>query len=185
MSYTRVCGVCVCVFYFASFIIYYYIYLFYYLSVFSLYFMPCIQCFVTLYILFFSILIFISIHYFLLPGFSWNWSLPFMCYFITVLFFAFCQHIYHCPSSFIFLVTVYSSAVGCTESLGMKSRLISDNQLSASSAFRTWGIDAFTWLPHYARLDKQGKTNAWSPASNNRTEWLQVTSATFKPLSSH
>ncbi|XP_017313929.1 milk fat globule EGF and factor V/VIII domain containing a isoform X2 [Ictalurus punctatus] len=71
-------------------------------------------------------------------------------------------------------LNVYSSAVGCTESLGMKSRLISDNQLSASSAFRTWGIDAFTWLPHYARLDKQGKTNAWSPASNNRTEWLQL-----------
>lgn len=62
----------------------------------------------------------------------------------------------------------------------MKSRLISDNQLSASSAFRTWGIDAFTWLPHYARLDKQGKTNAWSPASNNRTEWLQVTCAFVK-----
>ncbi|TSK20001.1 EGF-like repeat and discoidin I-like domain-containing protein 3 [Bagarius yarrelli] len=71
-------------------------------------------------------------------------------------------------------LNVLSNAVGCSESLGMKSRFISDNQLSASSAFRTWGIDTFTWLPHYARLDKQGKTNAWSPASNNRTEWLQV-----------
>lgn len=91
-----------------------------------------------------------------------------------------CQHICHCPSSSIFLFPVYSSAVGCAESLGMKSRLISDDQLSASSAFRTWGIDAFTWLPHYARLDKQGKTNAWSPASNNRTEWLQVTCASSR-----
>ncbi|XP_018619381.1 milk fat globule EGF and factor V/VIII domain containing b isoform X2 [Scleropages formosus] len=63
---------------------------------------------------------------------------------------------------------------GCSEPLGMKSRLISDEQLSASSAFRTWGIDAFTWHPHYARLDKQGKTNAWTAASNNRSEWLQV-----------
>ncbi|XP_026992700.1 milk fat globule EGF and factor V/VIII domain containing a [Tachysurus fulvidraco] len=71
-------------------------------------------------------------------------------------------------------LNIYSNAVGCSESLGMKSRLISDNQLSASSAFRTWGIDTFTWLPHYARLDKLGKTNAWSPAINNRTEWLQL-----------
>ncbi|KAL4613242.1 EGF-like repeat and discoidin I-like domain-containing protein 3 isoform X2 [Arapaima gigas] len=63
---------------------------------------------------------------------------------------------------------------GCSEPLGMKSRLISDEQLSASSAFRTWGIDAFTWHPHYARLDKQGKTNAWTAANNNRSEWLQV-----------
>ncbi|KAK1802243.1 hypothetical protein P4O66_021907, partial [Electrophorus voltai] len=69
---------------------------------------------------------------------------------------------------------VQSNAVGCAESLGMKSRLVLDSQLSASSAFRTWGIDAFTWLPHYARLDKLGKTNAWSPASNNQSEWLQV-----------
>ncbi|XP_076853909.1 milk fat globule EGF and factor V/VIII domain containing a [Brachyhypopomus gauderio] len=69
---------------------------------------------------------------------------------------------------------VRSSAVGCADPLGMKSRLVSDSQLSASSAFRTWGIDTFTWLPHYARLDKLGKTNAWSPASNNRSEWLEV-----------
>ncbi|KAG9260826.1 lactadherin-like [Astyanax mexicanus] len=71
-------------------------------------------------------------------------------------------------------LNVFSNAIGCVDPLGMKSRLISDSQLSATSAFRTWGIDAFTWLPHYARLDKQGKTNAWSAASNNRTEWLQL-----------
>lgn len=46
--------------------------------------------------------------------------------------------------------------------------------MMASSTFRTWGIEAFTWHPHYARLDKQGKTNAWSAAINNRSEWLQV-----------
>ncbi|XP_061595936.1 EGF-like repeat and discoidin I-like domain-containing protein 3 isoform X2 [Cololabis saira] len=63
---------------------------------------------------------------------------------------------------------------GCSESLGMKSRLISDEQLSASSKFRTWGIDTFTWHPQFARLDKAGKTNAWSPAHNNRSEWIQV-----------
>ncbi|KAM6943068.1 lactadherin-like isoform 2-T2 [Xenentodon cancila] len=63
---------------------------------------------------------------------------------------------------------------GCSESLGMKSRLISDENLSASSTFRTWGIDTFTWHPQFARLDKAGKTNAWSPAHNNRSEWIQV-----------
>lgn len=73
-------------------------------------------------------------------------------------------------------MTVHSSTVGCTDPLGMKSRLISDVQLTASSTFRTWGIDAFTWYPFYARLDKQGKTNAWSAANNNRSEWLQVRS---------
>ncbi|KAG7281854.1 hypothetical protein CRUP_031103 [Coryphaenoides rupestris] len=46
--------------------------------------------------------------------------------------------------------------------------------ITASSAFRTWGIEAFTWQPHYARLDKQGKTNAWTAACNSRSEWLQV-----------
>lgn len=56
----------------------------------------------------------------------------------------------------------------------MKSRLISDDQLSASSTFRTWGIETFTWHPQFARLDKAGKTNAWSPAQNNRSEWIQV-----------
>ncbi|XP_061077777.1 lactadherin-like isoform X2 [Conger conger] len=69
---------------------------------------------------------------------------------------------------------------GCSEPLGVKSRLISDRQLTASSSFRTWGIDAFTWQPHYARLDKQGKTNAWAPATNSRTEWLQVDMQTPK-----
>ncbi|XP_036440212.1 milk fat globule EGF and factor V/VIII domain containing a [Colossoma macropomum] len=71
-------------------------------------------------------------------------------------------------------LNVLSGAVGCVEPLGMKSRLISDGQISASSVFRTWGIDAFTWLPHFARLDKQGKTNAWSADFNDRSDWLQV-----------
>ncbi|KAI7814821.1 milk fat globule EGF and factor V/VIII domain containing a [Triplophysa rosa] len=71
-------------------------------------------------------------------------------------------------------LNVHSSTFSCTDPLGMKSRLISDVQLSASSAYITWGIDAFTWHPHYARLDKQGKTNAWAAATNNRSEWLQL-----------
>lgn len=71
-------------------------------------------------------------------------------------------------------VTVYFNMAGCSEPLGMKSRLISDQQITASSAFKTWGLDAFTWYPHYARLDKTGKTNAWTALSNNQSEWLQV-----------
>ncbi|XP_061898679.1 lactadherin-like isoform X4 [Entelurus aequoreus] len=63
---------------------------------------------------------------------------------------------------------------GCSEPMGMKSRLVSDHQIKASSTFRTWNIDAFTWHPHYARLDKQGKTNAWTAAGSNKSEWLQV-----------
>nr|XP_057931537.1 milk fat globule EGF and factor V/VIII domain containing b isoform X2 [Doryrhamphus excisus] len=63
---------------------------------------------------------------------------------------------------------------GCSEPMGMKSRLVSDDQITASSTFRTWNIDAFSWYPHYARLDKQGKTNAWTADTNNRSEWLQV-----------
>ncbi|XP_049577950.1 milk fat globule EGF and factor V/VIII domain containing b isoform X2 [Syngnathus scovelli] len=63
---------------------------------------------------------------------------------------------------------------GCSEPMGMKSRLVSDQQITASSAFRTWGIEPFTWHPHYARLDKQGKTNAWTAATNSKSEWLQV-----------
>lgn len=81
------------------------------------------------------------------------------------------------PSVFLsvsFSFTVYSNTAGCSEPLGMKSRLISDGQISASGSFRTWGIDTFTWHPQFARLDKQGKTNAWSPSNNNRSEWIQV-----------
>ncbi|XP_041074369.1 lactadherin-like isoform X2 [Polyodon spathula] len=63
---------------------------------------------------------------------------------------------------------------GCSEPLGMKSRMIADSQVSASSVFRTWNMDAFTWHPHFARLDKQGKTNAWTALHSDRSQWLQV-----------
>ncbi|XP_054858797.1 lactadherin isoform X2 [Eublepharis macularius] len=63
---------------------------------------------------------------------------------------------------------------GCSDPLGMKSRQISDEQITASSAYKTWGIDAFTWHPRYARLDKTGKTNAWSALTNSQGEWLQI-----------
>lgn len=58
--------------------------------------------------------------------------------------------------------------------MGLKSRLVSNRQITASSTFRTWGMEALAWHPHLARLDKQGKTNAWTAAANSRSEWLQV-----------
>ncbi|XP_062819070.1 lactadherin isoform X2 [Anolis carolinensis] len=71
---------------------------------------------------------------------------------------------------------------GCSEPLGMKSRLISDQQISASSVYKTWGIDAFTWYPHYARLDKTGKSNAWAALHNKQGEWLQIDLETQKKV---
>ncbi|CAL1594873.1 unnamed protein product [Knipowitschia caucasica] len=71
---------------------------------------------------------------------------------------------------------------GCSEPLGLQSRLISDAQFSASSTFRTWGLDSFTWRPEYARLDKQGKTNAWSPATSDQNQWIQVDLGSLKKV---
>ncbi|XP_048472069.1 EGF-like repeat and discoidin I-like domain-containing protein 3 isoform X2 [Rhincodon typus] len=63
---------------------------------------------------------------------------------------------------------------GCSEPLGMKSRLIRNNQITASSTYKMWGIDAFTWAPCLARLDKRGKTNAWTAELSNKSQWLQI-----------
>ncbi|XP_067827496.1 milk fat globule EGF and factor V/VIII domain containing b isoform X4 [Heptranchias perlo] len=63
---------------------------------------------------------------------------------------------------------------GCSEPLGMKSRFIEDKQITASSTYKMWGIKAFTWAPYLARLDKQGKTNAWTAELNNQSQWLQL-----------
>ncbi|XP_069840849.1 lactadherin isoform X1 [Dendropsophus ebraccatus] len=71
-------------------------------------------------------------------------------------------------------MSVYFNTVGCSEPLGLKSHLVPDKQITASSVFKTWGIDAFTWHPHYARLDRIGKTNAWTANENNQSEWLQI-----------
>ncbi|XP_030045558.1 lactadherin isoform X2 [Microcaecilia unicolor] len=72
---------------------------------------------------------------------------------------------------------------GCSDPLGMKSHLISNKQITASSMYKTWGIDALSWYPHYARLDKLGKSNAWSALSNSPSEWLQVDLLTHKKIS--
>ncbi|KAG8440664.1 hypothetical protein GDO86_006419 [Hymenochirus boettgeri] len=63
---------------------------------------------------------------------------------------------------------------GCSDPLGMKTQIVSDKQITASSVYKTWGLDAFTWYPYYARLDKIGKTNAWTAQENNQAQWLQI-----------
>lgn len=63
---------------------------------------------------------------------------------------------------------------GCSDPLGMKSHLISDQQITASSVYKTWGIHALAWHPYYARLDKNGKSNAWTALTNKQGEWLQI-----------
>lgn len=56
----------------------------------------------------------------------------------------------------------------------MKDGTIPDKQITASSIYRTWGLNAFSWYPFYGRLDKQGKFNAWTAQTNDASEWLQV-----------
>uniref|UniRef100_A0A5F9CD35 EGF like repeats and discoidin domains 3 n=1 Tax=Oryctolagus cuniculus TaxID=9986 RepID=A0A5F9CD35_RABIT len=63
---------------------------------------------------------------------------------------------------------------GCSEPLGMKSGHIQDYQITASSIFKTLNMDMFSWEPRKARLDKQGKVNAWTSGHNDQSQWLQV-----------
>lgn len=63
---------------------------------------------------------------------------------------------------------------GCSEPLGLKNNTIPDSQITASSSYKTWNLRAFGWYPHLARLDMQGKINAWTAQSNSDKEWLQV-----------
>ncbi|EOB03456.1 Coagulation factor VIII, partial [Anas platyrhynchos] len=59
----------------------------------------------------------------------------------------------------------------CSMPLGMESRRIPDQRISASSH----STNVFsTWSPSQARLNLQGRTNAWRPQSNSPNEWLQV-----------
>ncbi|XP_048114611.1 EGF-like repeat and discoidin I-like domain-containing protein 3 isoform X1 [Alosa alosa] len=63
---------------------------------------------------------------------------------------------------------------GCSEPMGMKTGHIQDFQISSSSSFQTLNMDAFSWAPGKARLDKPGKVNAWASAANDQSQWLQV-----------
>ncbi|NWS33917.1 FA8 factor, partial [Polioptila caerulea] len=59
----------------------------------------------------------------------------------------------------------------CSMPLGMESRGIPDDRISASS----YSANVFSrWTPALARLNLQGRTNAWRPKNNSPREWLQV-----------
>nr|QHR82770.1 lactadherin 4 [Vipera anatolica senliki] len=63
---------------------------------------------------------------------------------------------------------------GCSDPLGMKSHRISDQQITASSVYKTWGFNKMTWHPYLARLDNTGKSNAWAALTNKPGAWLQI-----------
>ena len=67
-----------------------------------------------------------------------------------------------------------SLLAGCAEPLGLKDNTIPNEQITASSYYKTWGLSAFSWFPYYARLDNQGKFNAWTAQTDSASEWLQV-----------
>nr|XP_020660343.1 coagulation factor VIII [Pogona vitticeps] len=59
----------------------------------------------------------------------------------------------------------------CSIPLGMESKAIANEQISASS----YVDNVFaTWSPFQARLNENGRTNAWRPKVDSATEWLQV-----------
>ncbi|NWH61637.1 FA8 factor, partial [Geococcyx californianus] len=59
----------------------------------------------------------------------------------------------------------------CSIPLGMENKGIPDQRISASS----YSTSVFSsWSPSRARLNLQGRTNAWRPKSNSPSEWLQV-----------
>ncbi|KAM8964852.1 coagulation factor VIII-like isoform 1-T1 [Sarcophilus harrisii] len=80
------------------------------------------------------------------------------------------------PSHFSVRSTLRMELLGCELNscslpLGVENGAISDAQLTASS--HKASVFA-TWAPWRARLNLQGRTNAWRPRENGRAEWLQV-----------
>ncbi|XP_043857785.1 coagulation factor V isoform X3 [Dromiciops gliroides] len=61
---------------------------------------------------------------------------------------------------------------GCSTPLGMESLKIGNNQITASSIKKSW-LGGY-WSPFYARLNAQGRVNAWQAKSNNNKQWLQI-----------
>nr|XP_056714952.1 coagulation factor VIII [Euleptes europaea] len=80
------------------------------------------------------------------------------------------------PTHYSIRVTLRMELIGCdlnscSMPLGMESKAISNQQISASSY-----IDNIvsSWPPFLARLNLQGRNNAWRPKANGPEEWLQV-----------
>ncbi|KAH0630993.1 hypothetical protein JD844_004444 [Phrynosoma platyrhinos] len=80
------------------------------------------------------------------------------------------------PTHFSIRNTLRMELIGCdlnscSTPLGMESKTIFDEHISASSY-----IDNVfsTWSPFQARLNLNGRTNAWRPKVDSTAEWLQV-----------
>ncbi|XP_053771766.1 coagulation factor V isoform X2 [Desmodus rotundus] len=61
---------------------------------------------------------------------------------------------------------------GCSTPLGMESGKIENTQITASSFKKSWWGDY--WEPFRARLNAQGRVNAWQAKANNNRQWLQI-----------
>uniref|UniRef100_A0A8C3WXD6 Coagulation factor V n=1 Tax=Catagonus wagneri TaxID=51154 RepID=A0A8C3WXD6_9CETA len=61
---------------------------------------------------------------------------------------------------------------GCSTPLGMESGKIENKQITASSFKKSWWGDY--WEPFRARLNAQGRVNAWQAKANNNNQWLQI-----------
>ncbi|XP_054549465.1 coagulation factor V isoform X1 [Talpa occidentalis] len=61
---------------------------------------------------------------------------------------------------------------GCSTPLGMESGKIENTQITASSFKKSWWGDY--WEPFRARLNAQGRVNAWQAKANNIKQWLQI-----------
>ncbi|XP_077013029.1 coagulation factor V [Tamandua tetradactyla] len=61
---------------------------------------------------------------------------------------------------------------GCSTPLGMETQKIENKQITASSFKQSWWGDY--WEPFYARLNAQGRVNAWQAKANNNKQWLQI-----------
>ncbi|OWK08252.1 F5, partial [Cervus elaphus hippelaphus] len=60
----------------------------------------------------------------------------------------------------------------CSTPLGMESGKIEDKQITASSFKKSWWGNY--WQPFLARLNAQGRVNAWQAKANNNNQWLQI-----------
>ncbi|XP_043556810.1 coagulation factor V [Chiloscyllium plagiosum] len=68
----------------------------------------------------------------------------------------------------------------CSQPLGMKNENIEDYQITASSYLSSWWG---SWKPSLARLDLEGRINAWRSNEQNADQWLQVNFLKKKKIS--
>lgn len=68
---------------------------------------------------------------------------------------------------------------GCSLPLGMESGEIKNSQITASSTKTSWFN---SWDASLARLNQNGKLNAWRAKLNNNQQWLQIDLLTVKKI---